>query len=255
MTMEQIELWIASCLVLGLRIAPLFIFAPPFSLTRIPRSFHLLFGLGLSVALVSADPARRLVSLDPHHLLPAAAGELLLGIAFVLMLQLCFAALYLAGRHIDIQAGFGLATLIDPNSQTQTPLVGTMFALAAGALFFSMDGHIELLRIISLSLDAVPLGQWQLPGSLDRLMAFISAIFVLGMGVGGGAVLLLFLIDLIIALLARTVPQMNVLLLGFQVKTIALLIALPLCFGAGGALMVRMIRLSLDAMVGLFRNG
>jgi flagellar biosynthetic protein FliR len=187
-----------------------------------------------------------------HTLIPAAAGELMLGLTFVLMMQLCFAALYLPGRLVDVQAGFGLATLIDPVSHTQTPLVGTMFAYAAGALFFSMGGHLELLRLLSMSLDTVPLGQWRMPGSLDHLLTFISAIFVVGLGVAGSAVLVLFLIDMAIALLARTVPQMNVLILGFQVKTIALLLALPVCFGIGGALMVRMIRMTLEAMPGLF---
>lgn len=248
----ELQVWIASWLVMGLRIVPVFAFAPPFSLTKVPRVFYMLFGFGLAFALIAADPSRRLADAGMRTLLPAAAGELVLGGTLVLVMQLCFAALYLAGRLIDIQAGFGLATVIDPVSHTPSPLVGTLFAYAAGALFFSMGGHIELLRLLALSLDAAPLGQWHMPESLDHVAAFVSAIFVVGMGVAGAAALVLFLIDMAIAMLSRTVPQMNVLILGFQVKTIALLLALPVCFGGGGALMLRMIRMTLEAMPGLF---
>lgn len=249
---DELSRWIASCLVLGLRIAPIFAFGPPFTLTRIPRLFLVLLALGMAAALLSSEPQRMLPAVTVATLVQAAVCELLLGGFFVLVMQLCFAALYLAGRTVDIQAGFGLATLIDPNSHVQTPLVGSLFAYGAGALFFSVNGHIELLRIIAASLDAVPLGGWAVPVSLDRLTAFISAVFVLGMGMAGAAVLILILIDTIIALLARTVPQMNVLILGFQVKTIALLLVLPLCFGVGSALMLRMLRLTLEALPGLY---
>jgi flagellar biosynthetic protein FliR len=240
--------WIASCLVLGLRISPLFTFAPPFNLTRVPRLFMVLFGLGLSAAFIQTHPASLLPDVQLSTVLPTAAMELALGAFFVLILQLHFAALQFAGRTIDIQAGFGLATVLDPQTRAQLPMVGTLLSLVAAAIFFSMNGHIELLRILGSTLDAVPLGGWALPISLDRLEAYISAMFVCGLGVGAAAILMLFLIDLAIAMLARTVPQMNVLILGIQVKSMAFFVVLPIALGTGGALLARMVRLTLEAI-------
>lgn len=252
MTFAVLTGWVTACLLLSLRIAPVFALAPPFTLIRMPLLFRLLLGLGLSASLVSANPsATALPDMALSTLVPAAIRELMLGALFVLAFQLVFAALYMAGRTIDIQAGFGLALLIDPHSHAQTPLVGTLFAYAAAALFFAMDGHIDLLRILSASVEAIPLGSWALPISLDRLSAFISAVFLTAFGVAGAAILALFLIDMVIALLSRTVPQMNVLILGFQVKTIVLLLVLPISFGVGGALLVRMMRMTLEALPGL----
>ena len=248
MPMLDAPAWICSCLLLSMRIAPIFAFAPPFTLVRAPVLFRLLFGMALATSIISANPEKIMADISPAALIPAAVSELLLGMIFVLLMQLCFASLQLAGRLIDIQAGFGLATLIDPTSHAQTPLVGTLFAYAAGALFFSMDGHFELLRIIVASLEAAPIGGWAMPVSLARLTAYIATIFILGMGVAGAAILILLLVDMIIALLARTVPQMNVLIMGFQVKTIALLLVLPLCLGMGGALMAQMIRITLETL-------
>jgi len=251
-SLAVLKVWFASCLVLTLRLAPMFTFAPPFNLTRTPRLFNLLLGFGLAIGLVSSGTARMLPDSNLQTLVPAAAGELMMGAWFVLLMQLCFAALSFAGRLLDIQAGFGLATLIDPVSRAQSPLIGTMFTYAAGALFFSTGGHLEMLRIVAASLKAAPLDSWGRPAALEQLLGFMSSLFVASMGVAGAAVLALFLLDAAIALLARTVPQMNVLVLGFQVKTLALLLVLPACFGLGGAVMLRMIRITLDAMSGAF---
>lgn len=252
MPLDVLSGWVVSCLLLGLRIAPVFALAPPFSLVRMPALFRVLFGLGLSVCLVAGFPqATTLADSSLYGICVAAVRELLLGMMFVLAFQLVFGALYVAGRVIDIQAGYGLALLIDPASQSQTPLVGTLFAYAAGAVFFAFNGHIELLRLLAASLDAIPLGSWVLPDSADRIAAFMGTVFLMAFGVAGGSILALFLVDMIIALLSRTVPQMNVLILGFQVKTIVLLLVLPTSFGIGGALLVRLMAMTLHALPGL----
>lgn len=241
--------WIAACFLLGLRIAPVFAFAPPFSLVRVPRLFRVLLGFSLSICLVGAFPQNStLADFSIYGLVIAALRELMLGVIFVLAFQLVFGALFLAGRTIDIQAGYGLALLIDPTSRAQTPLVGTLFAYAAGGVFLAMNGHLELLRIFAASLDAIPLGSWATPDSIARITAFMGLVFVAAFGVAGASVLALFLTDMVIAMLSRTVPQMNVLVLGFQVKTLILLLVLPVSFGVAGALLVRMMTLTLETL-------
>ena len=244
---------VCACLLLGLRVAPVFALAPPFSLTRMPVSFRVLFGLGVAACLVAADPAAtRIDEISAGYLVAAGARELLLGLVFVMAFQLMFGMLYIAGRTIDIQAGFGLALLIDPASQNQTPLVGTLFVYAAAAVFFALGGHQDLLRLMEASLRAIPLGTGQLHAdALERTAAFLGVMSATAFGVAGGAILSLFLADTAIALLSRTVPQMNVLVLGFQVKTLLLLLVLPVAFGMSGALFARMTTNTLEAIPGL----
>lgn len=241
--------WVVSCLLVGFRIVPVFVFAPPFSLTRIPRLFLALMGLGLSVCLVAANPlATRLVDMSLYGIFIAAFREAALGTMFVLVFQVVFGAFHLAGRTVDLQAGFGFALLVDPTSQAQLPLVGTLFAYAAGAVFFSLNGHIDLLRLIGASFDAVPIGSWSMPSSLARLLGFMSMVFVMAIGVAATSILALFLVDMVIALLSRTVPQMNVLVLGFQVKSIVLFLVLPLSFGMAAALFLRLMTVTLEGV-------
>lgn len=250
--MGALPAWTSAALLLSLRIAPAIGFAPPFSLVRLPKLFRLLLALGLSASIVSFRPDTLAgLALTPEALLVASARELMLGIVVVTVLQLTFGAIYLAGRTVDIQAGFGLALLIDPTSGARTPLIGTILAMLAGMLFFAADGHHELFRILAASLDALPLGRGAMPGSIGPLLTFTSMIFVGALGTVAGVVLCLFLVDATIAMLSRTVPQMNVLVIGFQVKTVVLLVALPATLGLAGALLLRMTRMALTALPGL----
>jgi flagellar biosynthetic protein FliR len=244
--------WSFSALLLSLRVAPVFAFAPPFTLVRMPAIFRMLLSLGIAACIAAANPAgAALGGTEASMLIVIACKELLIGTIFLVAFQLTFAALQVAGRTIDIQAGFGLSLLIDPTTRGSMPLVGTLFVYAAAAIFFAEGGHGELLRLLAASLDAAPLGAYQLPATPAPLIAFTSAVFLSAFGVAGGTILALFAADLAIAMLSRTVPQMNVLILGFQVKTILLLLVLPLTFGTAGALLARMTRITIESLPGL----
>jgi flagellar biosynthetic protein FliR len=248
--------FIISCLLLSLRVAPVFAFAPPFTLVRLPGTVRMLMGLGIAACLVGGGlPGAMFDGAGAGPIIAAAARELLIGMSFVMMFQIAFGAIYVAGRTVDIQAGFGLAMLIDPTTRSQTPLVGTLFAYAAASIFFAMGGHHDVLRLFAASLEAVPIGTANVPTTVMRVTSFLSVSFLIAFGVAGGAVLTLFLADLAIAVMSRTVPQMNVLLLGFQVKTILLLIVLASAFGGSGALLARLMAAMLSATAGILARG
>jgi len=243
--------WVASVLLFSLRVSPVFALAPPFNLIPVPALLRLMLGLGLSACILSSRATPYFTDFSAGHLVVAAATELMLGSVFVLAFQVAFGALYFAGRVVDIQAGYGLAALIDPVSQASMPIVGTLFAYAFATVFFAMNGQDDLLRVLAASLDAVPIGAAHPLASLGHLEAFVSAVFTLSLGVAGGAVLSLFVADLGVALLARTAPQMNALVFGFQVKTLLLLAILPATFGFAAALLARLGRVTLEAIPGL----
>lgn len=251
LSLEGLTQWVLSVLLLSLRISPAFALAPPFTLTRTPATFRALFGVGLAAVLLGVQPEQRIVDAGLATMVPAVARELFLGSIFVLALQSMFAALQFAGRTIDIQAGFGLAVLLDPTSHAQTPLVGMLLAYGAGLVFFAFDGHLELLRIIAASLEQVPLGASFSITDAQPILTLLSGVILAAFGVAGGAILVLFVADLAIAWMSRTMPQMNVLVFGFQIKPVLTLMVLPLSFGASGALLARMARMTLQAMPGL----
>lgn len=238
---------IVATLLVSLRLAPTFAFAPPFSLLRVPLLVRLSLSLWLAYWLVLANPAQTQDRLQSQHLLTLVCAELLLGMTLAIALQLAFAALLTVGRAIDIQAGFGLAQVADPTLRQQLPLVGSLFSYAAGAVFFSTGGPADLLAIWSHSIETIPMGQL-VQTDVAVLGAYASAVLATAVGIAGLVLLVLFVIDAAVAFMSRTLPQMNMLVFGFQVKSLALLMTLPFAFVLSGALFLRLVRTALDAM-------
>ena len=245
--MDALSTQAIATLLVALRIAPALAFGPPFTLVRIPATIRMMLAVSLAAWLVAGHPQQTWQSdFRTTGLIVVAAGELFIGVALALALQLAFAALLTAGRAVDIQAGYGLAMLIDPATRAQVPLTGTLFAYAAAAIFFATDGPADLLAVWAASVQQVPLGQVVIGDDISVLTAYLSAVFVMAFGAAGLLMLVLFLIDLAIAFMARTMPQMNVLILGFQVKTLATLIVLPMALALSAGLFLRMLRTALE---------
>jgi flagellar biosynthetic protein FliR len=165
-----------------------------------------------------------------------------------LVLQLAFAALLTVGRTIDIQAGFGLSLLIDPATRNQVPLAGTLLSYGAGAIFFLTTGPGDLLVLFAASVRQVPIGTAVGTGLLEPILTYVGTVFMLAFGAAGLMILTLFIVDLAIAFMSRTMPQMNVLLLGFQVKTLVVLGVLPIAIGLSAGLLLRLIRSAFETM-------
>lgn len=240
--------WVVASLLLSLRVAPVLTFAPPFTLVRMPALFRLLLGLALSGLMVGSGLVADGPPIELGALVQAGLNELVIGAIIVFAFQAAFAAIYVAGRTVDIQSGFGLASVVDPTSGVQTPLVGSIYAYAAGAVFFGMDGHLDLMRMLAASLEILPLGGDREAINIAAISAFLATVFAIAFGVAGGVILALFITDLAIALLSRTAPQLNVLVLGFQVKTVLVMVALPLTLGTSAALLARLGSTTLGAL-------
>ena len=250
--MIALSAFLTAALLASLRIVPTLAFSPPFTLLRIPPTVRVMISIGLAAWIVAAFPAQTSATIPQQpSLVGAALAELLIGIALALALQLAFAAILTVGRLVDLQAGFAFAMLADPTNRSQLPLVGMILAYCAGALFFLSDGPASLLAIWATSVEHLPLGSGLDPEAVAKLLAFIGIIFTMALGAGGLILLTLFLIDLTIAFMSRTLPQMNVLFLGFQVKTIATLLLLPVTIATSAALLLRMTQFALATMLEL----
>jgi flagellar biosynthesis protein FliR len=248
--MEKLLADLNLILLISLRIGPVFAFAPPFTLLRIPGPVRLMVVLVISATLLGLARIGASATAAPNFIL-AALGELSLGIAIALALQLAFAMIAVVGRSLYVQSGFGLAFLIDPTTRAHTPLIGALFGYAAAAVFFATNGPHDVLAALALSFEAVPLGHAFQTSGVGTLIGFLGAVSVMSLGVAGLAMLILFMIDAVVAMLSRTLPQMNVLVLGFQVKSLAILFLLPATIALGLASMARIIRLAIEVMTGL----
>jgi flagellar biosynthetic protein FliR len=235
---------LAVVLLVALRIGPLFVLAPVFGAISVPLRIRVFLALAFALLLgAAAGPPPTPVALDAVALIGAAATEVLLGIGFAFGMFAAFGAFLFGGRVLDIQIGFGIATLIDPATRGQSPLLGTALNLLATAVFFAVDGHHALVRALAWSLQQLPPGASI--ASLDpaAVGAQWGLMFGYGLLVVAPAVFALLLLDVALAVVARTMPQMNV-----------FIVALPLKVAVGVFVLALTVQQMLPAMTKVFES-
>lgn len=230
----------------SLRLGPLLTFAPPFSLVRMPTPARMVIAVGLAAAMPLSPVVERLL-LTRQGILNAAVHEVVMGLMLMLGLQFAFAAIGVAGRALDIQIGFGLASVIDPTTKAQMPLIESFLTYAAAAVFMGTSAPGDLYAVLTDSFTRFPIGGALPVLAPGGMVDFLGTVSVLALGLVGLVLVVLFLIDATVALISRTLPQMNVLVLGFQVKALAALALLPAMIGLSGAGILRILRLAIDA--------
>jgi flagellar biosynthetic protein FliR len=129
-----------------------------------------------------------------------------------------FAAFQFGGRLVDLQMGFGVAGLIDPSTNTQSPLIGTVLNMMAVLTFFLLDGHHLVIKGLAISLEKIPPGVGIISINLDALVAQFSVIFVLGFAIVAPVIVTIFLMEIAMAVAARTMPQVNIFIMSFPLK-------------------------------------
>lgn len=164
----------------------------------------------------------------PATLVVMGMREALLGLALSLAVVLPGAALDFAGRLIDLQAGFGAASLLNPGTQTQEAIVGRTLSLVGVAIFFSTGLDRLLARGLVASIALVPLGAGYTFSADGGFLALLGSQFLLGLAVVAPVMLGLFSIDLAVSLASRSMPQANVYFLALPLKIAVAVVLLSL---------------------------
>lgn len=221
--------WLLKTMLVSVRLAALLWASPLFALGRIPVRIKLvaavIFSAGLASIAIESGPQVT----TPGGVAAAAIGELLVGALMAFGLHCAFAAFQFGGRLLDLQMGFGVASLINPSSDEQEPLLGTALLLTGVMTFYLIDGHHWLVRGLLQSYEWFPLGR--VPGELpvEAVVAQFGLMFTLGTVLVAPVVAVLLLLDIGLAMAAKTMPQLNVFMLSIPVKIAAGLLVLAAC--------------------------
>jgi len=209
---------IAFVLVLA-RLGGLLVAAPLFGHALLPPMVRAGLALALAVVLLPVLPVPPALPQTVTALAGATALEVLLGTALGLVAQFVFAGVQLGGQLAGIQMGFGFATLLDPQSHAQTTIVAELQQLMVLVLFLVLDVHHLLLAALIDSFRAVPPGAVTVTGAgLQRAVAMAADLFVVGVRVAAPVLLVLVLSNAALGVLAKTVPQLNVFVVGFPLN-------------------------------------
>lgn len=227
--------------LLALRLAAMLLMTPVLYAVPVPAQSRVLLIFGIAATLHTALPvAATSAPHDAGSVIIAAARELALGATMGLGVHVAFASFALAGRLLDIQAGFGMAQVLDPATHRQLPVLTSAFNQIGVLTFFLMNGHHALLRGLDVSLIVFPLGaEWDIANAAEAAFGQMSGLFTLGFSLVAPVVFCVFLVELAFGVLARNLPQMNIFLVALPAKIAVTFMALALWSSAIGPVMSR----------------
>ncbi len=166
------------------------------------------------------------------------AGEVMVGITLGFAGRLVFAGVQLAGQLAGFLMGFGIVNVFDPITSSQVSIIAQFHYLLAMLIFLAVDGHHIFLYSIAESYRIVPPLDFHFSGELTQAIVELSKdIFIVAIKAGALVITALLMIDIGFGLIARTVPQINILIIGFPIKIAIGLIGIGLALPAFARMM------------------
>src|SRR5690554_354018 len=202
-----------------IRFSALFIITPIFSSAVIPALVKV--GLSFTMAIVSMPLLAGTHSMPSteYLILIEVLSEFLIGLVIGFIVLLTFTAIQLAGHFIDMRMGFAIVNVTDPIHGYTMPLMGQFKNILAILLFLAINGHHILINSIHRSFILIPPGGVSFNNRIFEIVFRYSAeIFIIAFKIALPVYATLFIVDIILGFLTRTIPQLNIFVVGLPLK-------------------------------------
>ncbi len=223
---------------------------PVFSQRSVPMRVKVALALFIAVAAQASLPPMPVVALDSPLAVLLVVQQVLIGISLGFAVRLVFAAVEFAGEIVGLQMGLNFAGFFDPATSAQGTASGRFFGTIVAFLFIIINGHLAIIAALVKSFSAFPVG--------PEPFAFLRAtqpqvwgadIFSMGLWIALPLVGMLLFVNLVLGVISRVAPQINVFAVGFPltlgVGLLGMLLTLPL--------MQQPFTMALERMLGHFQ--
>jgi flagellar biosynthetic protein FliR len=232
-TEAQLIGWISAWLWPFLRALALLASLPVFGQRAVPMRVKVALAFFIAIAAQAALPPMPTTPLDSAAAVPLVLQQLLVGVALGFAVRLVFAAVELAGEVIGLQMGLNFAGFFDPATAAMGTASGRFFGTMVAFLFIIVNGHLAIIAVLVKSFDVFPAGDdpfaflWR-----TQPQAWGAEVFMLGLWIALPLVGMLLFVNLLLGVIARVAPQINIFAVGFPVTLgvglIGMLLTLPL---------------------------
>jgi flagellar biosynthesis protein FliR len=216
----NLEQFIAASVFVGARVSGLMVFCPFLGSAAIPKPIKAVIAVALTALLY---PLQNPVDMDLHSWRWAGImlSEVVIGLGFGIAANFMLEAAIMGGQILGVQMGYSLATLFDPQTQADTPVLSELHRIAALLIFLQLDVHHWILRALVHGFRYLPAGAaW---GSLSigvLLTRAAGTIFLCGLQIAAPALIATLLVDIALGFLGKASPQLPVLFLGLSLKNL-----------------------------------
>ncbi len=245
---------VVTFFLLLVRTGALMVFFPFFNHMQIPVIIKAALSFMFAIFLFPlAHAPVGLENLSVEYLILETFSELMFGMCAGVLLMLVFGSLQLAGGQISMIMGFSMASVIDPQSGVNMPLISNMLNFIVLLAFLLFDGHHIVLQFIAYSLQFIPLGGFYPDENIVKYTAKgVINLFLFGFIISFPILALSLLADLIFGMLMKTMPQFNLLVVGFPIKIAIAFVVIMAIISAMVKLFTSLMMQVLNDLPGLF---
>jgi len=225
---SQLSQWYGSVFWPLTRVLALVAAAPLLSHRAIPLRAKVGIALAITLAIAPAVASPPLTGLLEARFLPLAQN-ILVGLSLGFAIRLVFVAIELAGQLIGLQIGLSFAAYFNPDSGESENAVSNFMAMLALLMFLAIDGHLMLLYALADSFRLFPAGAaGPIPIDPMTLVHAASEIFAIALTISLPILAVMLLVNVVLGVMARVAPQLNLFAVGFPLTILAGLAALVL---------------------------
>ena len=201
------------------RVGAILFFVPILGDKQVPPQVRAGLALVIAVCLFPTVDHSRIV-IPPHIFIFAVAlvTEVMLGITLGLLTRMLYGAVQLAGRLMGIQMGFGMVNVMDPITGVQVSIISHFQEIILTLVFLSINAHHYFIEALAATFQIIPPLGISLPGTLQEIVITAGAhMFYLSVKIAAPVMITITLTYLAMGVISKTVPQMNILIVGLPV--------------------------------------
>jgi flagellar biosynthetic protein FliR len=203
------------------RCTGLFVVAPIFGRRNIPAYFKIGFSFFIALIIINTLPnVNYLIEIDTvFGFVALVFKEFVVGIIIGYVGYIIFASIYIAGQLVDMQIGFGVINVLDPITNAQVPVTSNFYYTVTMLIFLMSNGHHLVIRALYQSYTLVPLGQATFNATLmNNGLRVFGDIFIIALKISAPIIAAIFIADIALGIISKTVPQLNIFIVGMPLK-------------------------------------
>ena len=240
-------------LLIFMRISGCILFNPILGRKNIPPIFNVGLCLLLTFFSYPLVPQQTLAINSPLVFCVFAVRELLLGLIIGYIIQLFLSVLIMSGEMMDIQIGFSMSRIYDPQSNIAMPLSASLINAMFFLIFFTVNGHLTLIKIFTKLCAMVPYGTWTIhAATYAELAKLLSLMLVYAVKIALPVLAVGMVTEMAVGLIMRAIPQIDVFSINIHFKLIVGMLVILLMVPALGIFLDNLITLMFDCINSFF---
>lgn len=218
----QLTNYILTFILMLTRMSGLFVISPVFGFRNLPMQLKLFMAAGASFILFLTHPpsATEPIANSMWTLAVMGGTEFFIGFCIGFAAELVFTGVRMSGEYLSVQMGMSVASILDPITGNQSPLMGQIFYLFAFLLLMSLNLHHVFIIAVDKSLQFIPLGMPidSLGILTERMLVMASDMFIIALQIAAPAMAILLVTEVALAFVAKVMPQMNIFIVSLPLK-------------------------------------